>query len=114
LAAGIEGFEGTITGYAAPDDFELITAPDAGKKKVIVSFSLATEETAANQNLRLYKLKAAVEIDLAQVQVKKNEAFYWAGAGLRVTLDHTDESLRLEIIDGTGDVHYDGSLINID
>ena len=39
VASRLFGFEGTFSGYTAPDSIEILGAPEAGKKKILISYS---------------------------------------------------------------------------
>lgn len=114
LAERLTGFEGVITGYAIPTTTVILTAPAAGKRRIVTSLSLhspAVTETALLQkdkggiNIPIY------ELDTISMGHLKGQRALAAGP---IVLDAIDETLELVNTAGTADISYVGAFLEVD
>ncbi len=112
VANKIRGIEGTFSGYIPPYSEEILAAPAAGKKRVLISLMVSSDSTSS-RNIKLIKKADGGENDIIHVQLSKTVPFLPL-LDIRVVLDDTDESLDLEITDGTEDLHFDAAYIDLD
>jgi hypothetical protein len=105
------GFEGAITG---PDTAVVLTAPTGAKKKIVVWMSVTSDEPTGGtpQNVRVYKKVGANEYDIWSAAIKQNTDLTNSGQGVLV-LDAADESIEIEV-DGTAEIHWNGSYLDVD
>ena len=119
VASRLFGFEGTLAAPGAGDEAEILagpTAPESGKKKILVSISISGEAAAAGagEEVRLFKLMPGpVEHDLAVVLLKKDDG-YLGHVNTFKTLDAVGESFRIEAVAGGASIHWDGTYLAVD
>ena len=107
------GLEGQLLGPTGGEDREILTAPTAGKKKVLVDFHIDVETLPAGKTtLRFYKKKGATEYNIiSDHQADTQTPFEWSGV---FVIDAIDESIWFENVVGTADVHWNGSYLDVD
>lgn len=113
VAARLRGLEGQLLSPTGGEDREILSAPAAGKRKVMVDFHLDVETTPpANQVIRFYKKKGATEYDIISAFLADSATpFEWSGI---FVIDAIDESIWFENVTGTDDVHWNGSYLDVD
>jgi hypothetical protein len=113
VASKIFGIEALFTGHTAPYSEEVLAAPEAGKKRVLVWLSIASDSPTTQRQYRVYKKKGATEYDIFKMLLKVNDVFS-SGYTQVAVLDDTDETIRLEAVDGDEDVHFNGAYLDVD
>jgi hypothetical protein len=111
VANRLFGFEGIGT-PTVPEDFEILSAPAAGKKKIVTSLTINSVEAATGTTFRLFKLITATKHYLTrEISVGKTGDYVHTGY---IALDDAAESLKIEVTVGTLAVHWDGSYLAVD
>lgn len=113
VATRMFGFEGSLLTPTPPEEAEIMAAPVAGKKKIITDFILTCAATTA-MSIRLFKLKGATEYDLVSAMDLEKKVPFTGASTMKITLDDINESIRLEVLTGTDDVHWNGSYLDVD
>ena len=113
VAERLLGFEGLHTGYTAPDVLTILTAPAAGKKRIIIGLSIQVDAAAVFQ---LVIRKVAVDTIIAEIiaTTSKEENDVIGSLGGPKTLDDINESLIIKTVSGSGVISYSGSYLDVD
>ncbi len=118
MASRLFGNEGIFSGYTAPEATEILSAPVAPRKKVLVAATATVD--ANNIEIRLVHKKGGVSVFLAIVVTdtggQNSERSFRLTPGALVVLDADDETIELhvEVAAGNPPVHWSLSYIDVD
>lgn len=117
VAERLIGFEKIFSGYTPTETLEILDAPAAGKRRVIVGFSFHAEDLLAIGTI--HKTIGATEYIITSFDTtappgnNQKDPPIVSVKGL-VTLDDITETIEITITSGTSDIHVTGSYLEVD
>jgi len=109
------GFEGIYTVVAPPEEVQLLAAPGAGKKRVVISLSIRKFDPAGIDSVAITKKVGSTSIPVFseefQPGYKRDLQDY------QIVLEDDNQTLWLQFLDAavvTDDWHWDGVYADVD
>lgn len=106
------GFEDVKTSISPPVTFIIVTAPTAGKKKIVTELFINVS-ASGSMTIRVYKNKNGTHSNYDSGYVVSPGNGY--SLPVQCVLDDTDEALEVQVTAHTsGDLHWNGSYLAVD
>jgi hypothetical protein len=113
VAERMVGFEGLITSYTPPSTHDVLGAPAAAKKRIVVGLHVAIDGTGVFKVVKNKNTVLSLIVKVDNTDHDHEEVVGRHKAGY-ITLDATDESLEIVTVSGTADISFSGSYVDVD